>query len=118
VSERFPAHPEDIAWNLARGGRLINVVYDNWDPAICRGAIEATKRLGLDWAAIDIALDDNDNVVVFEANTAPGLRNPYTIKQIAKTFSWIGRHSTEYIERHLTAWTNNLLHPALRSRLH
>ena len=116
VSERFPAPnavgASRIAWNLALGGRLINVRYSDWPVPVCKASILAAERLGLDWCAIDIAVDVSGNVFVFEANTAPGLRNPFTIQQIAKVFSWINEHDTP-IPSERDRW-QNLRHPALQ----
>jgi glutathione synthase/RimK-type ligase-like ATP-grasp enzyme len=36
-------------------------------------AIKATKAIGLDFSGVDIALDKEDNVCVFECNSAPWL---------------------------------------------
>lgn len=111
VSERFPANPSDIAWNLAVGGRLINSRKEEWRPQDLLVALEAAKRLGLDWAAIDLAVDKSDTPYVFEANTAPGLRNPYTISRIAKGLRWSDTHPVP--ERTGDKTWKHLIHPAL-----
>lgn len=111
VSERFPASPDAVAWNLAMGGRLINVRYKEWPVSVLQASLTAAQRLNLDWCALDVAVDGN-RIVVFEANTAPGLRNPFTIKQIARVFSWIdGNGSPEPRVKEAT-W-KTLVHPAL-----
>jgi len=112
VSERFPADAKAVAWNLAMGGRLINVRYKEWPIPVCKAAIAATEKLGLDWCAIDLAVDTGGDLFVFEANTAPGLRNPFTIGQIARTFTWIDQHGTPKPAKGSTWQT--LMHPALR----
>ena len=113
VSERFPADnavgKQLIAWNLAVGGTLINVRYKDWPIPVCKAAILAAERLGLDWCAIDAAVDISNNVFVFEGNCAPGLRNPFTIQQIARVFTWIDGHDTGPVNK-------GLIHPALRGR--
>lgn len=112
VSERFPANNTAIAWNLARGGRLINAKFKTWPIEVCKASIEACKRLGLDWGAIDVALDKKGKCYVFEANTAPGLRNPYTLKQIAKALVWTESNPAPK-EVKGDSW-KALLHPALK----
>lgn len=113
VSERFPAKKTDVAWNLAMGGRLINIARAGWDTKAVVAAIRATKLIGLDWGAVDVAIDENGKPIVFEVNTAPGLRNPYTIHQIAKALRWIGNNSrTKIAEVGGKQW-RDLIHPAL-----
>ena len=110
VSQRFPGQ-HAIAWNLGMGGRLINVEKNEWPKIVVIAAINATKRLGLDWAAIDVATAKDGRTVVFEANTAPGLRNKYTINRIAKALSWADKNPPPP-EAKGDTW-KNLLHPGL-----
>lgn len=86
-SERIPKDDQVIAWNLAMGNRLINLPRRELPAAVKTASIEAMKRLGLDWGAVDICISTEGKPLVFEVNTAPGLRNPYTIKKIARAFS-------------------------------
>lgn len=113
VSERFPAAPGEIAWNLARGGKLINVRRGDWSLAICKAAIVACEKLGLDFGAIDLALCTDGRIVVFEANTAPGLRNKFTLKEIATALEWTETNPQPRPKENPTKW-QHLLHPALR----
>jgi hypothetical protein len=94
------------------GGKLINLGYKAWPIPVIQAALQAAKQLQLDWCAIDAATDKAGSVVVFEANTAPGLRNPYTIKQIGKTLAWIDKNGTPK-EQKGEKW-QRFLHPALR----
>lgn len=113
MSQRFPANAQAVAWNLAQGGKLINVKFKSWPLAVCAAAIEATKRVGLDWSAMDLAVDQAGKAVVFEANTAPGLRNPYTLSSISKAFSWADKHSTLPKPGNGTKW-QGYVHPSLK----
>lgn len=90
VSERFPAHATDVAWNLARGGRLINLERKAWPTDILRAALEAARRLGLGFGAVDACFCTEGRAWIFEANTSPALRNKFTIKQIAKGLAACG----------------------------
>jgi len=123
VSQRFPANPGDMAWNLAMGGRLVNVKYKEWPIAACQVALQGAARLGLDWAAMDVCLGTRQLAPmateprpwVFEANTAPGLRNPHTMKQIVKGLLWLEDHKPpKPAPPEETRW-QRLLHPALRT---
>lgn len=117
VSERFPPDGAEgvkaIAWNLAMGGKLINVRYKSWPINVCKAAIAAARKLGLDWCALDLTTDTGGDVWVFEANTAPGLRNKFTIAQIARVFAWAGENDTPKTAKGST-W-QSLIHPALKS---
>ena len=87
VSERFGASPTEIAWNIARGGRLINVERTEWPINVIRTALEAMRRLGLGFGAVDVCICTQGRAWVFEANTSPALRNKYTIKKIAQSLA-------------------------------
>ena len=115
VSQRFPARITDVAWNLNLGGRLLNVHKRDWPLEAIFASIAAMNCIGLDWGAVDVAQDVNDRVVVFEVNTAPGLRNPYTMTQIARVFNWSETHHIPIpIPREeITQW-RHVIHPALR----
>jgi hypothetical protein len=116
ISQRFPANESAIAWNLEMGGKLINVRYKEWPLKAANAAILAAKKLGLDWAAIDVAIDKAGKPVVFEANTAPGLRNPYTLSHIAKTLVWTDSHPyPKPIGKDVKSW-RSLIHPALKQK--
>lgn len=90
VSERFPSSPSDIAWNLARGGRLINVNRKDWPISVVQAGIAAMGRIGLGFGAVDVCLDESDVPWVFEVNTSPALRNKWTIRQIARGLAYEG----------------------------
>ena len=115
VSERFPANPRDVAWNLAAGGRLINVRRGDWPVDSCRAALKAAKKVGLDWSAVDVMVDVTGRTLVAEVNVAPGLRNRYTIEQVAWAFaSLISGDMPAPLDLNSTlAWTD-LIHPSLR----
>lgn len=112
VSQRFPASPNAIAWNLEQGGKLTNVKFGSWPMPAVKAAIEATQKIGLNWAAVDVAIDTKDRVVIFELNTAPGLRNPYTLGQLAKAFSWIEDHGAPEELKGADKW-KQVIHPGL-----
>lgn len=117
VSQRFPPPdtPNAIPWNLALGGRLINLRQTEWPVGVLKAAIEANQRLGLDWSAIDLAVDVKGRILVFEANTAPGLRNPHTLACIAKSLAWVDSNPTPKPIKDTTRW-QSFLHPALRKK--
>jgi glutathione synthase/RimK-type ligase-like ATP-grasp enzyme len=115
VSERFSGDSTIAAWNLAAGGKLINCKFKSWPIEVLRAAIDATKAVGLDFSAMDIAIEKNTGrVVVFEANTAPGLKNPYTLACIAKAFAYTESHELpKEVKAGATKWSS-YLHPAVK----
>lgn len=118
VSERFPGNSVSEAWNLAAGGKLLNCKYTSWSIPVLQAAIEATAKLGLDFSAMDIAIEKvTGRVVVFEANTAPGLRNPFTLACIAKAFAWNLDHDVpKAVPAGASKWSQ-FMHPALKRRI-
>lgn len=116
VSERFAGPGAGLAWNMALGGRLLNVRQNDWPIPVCQVAIQGAGALGLDWAAMDVALDMQGRAWVFEANTAPGLRNPHTISCIARGFQWAAVNPPPTALNGKEDTWKKLIHPALRSR--
>lgn len=51
----------------------------SYPEAVKEQAVAAVKALGLDFGGVDIALDCEDNVCVFEVNSAPGLEGTSTV---------------------------------------
>lgn len=118
VSERFPGEDVSaVAWNLALGGRLANLERKQWPLPVLTASLEAMRRIGLGWGAVDACLDTDGRAWVFEMNTAPALRNHYTIEQIAKAFAWIDSEDPETyaLTNDGTLTWKDYIHPALRA---
>ena len=115
VSERFPADASAVAWNLAAGGRLINVKRKSWPIAACNASILAARRVGLDWTAVDVVTDRDGRALVLEVNTAPGLKNPYTMEQIAWALGSVAETPTLPALPASAADWQTLIHPSLVS---
>ena len=117
VAQKTPANPEDVAWNVARGGRFDNVRWGDWPLKACRIAIEAFNLSGLDFGGVDIMIKEED-VYVLEINSAPSLTSPYRQACMAKCFDWIvqnGRGHIPLIEAR-GDW-KKFAHPALDERV-
>ena len=115
VSERFPADSSAVAWNLAAGGRLINVKRKSWPIVACNASILAARRVGLDWTAVDVVTDASGRALVLEVNTAPGLKNPYTMEQIAWALGSVAETPTLPALTASAADWQTLIHPSLVS---
>lgn len=117
VSKRICDDPEQVAWNVALGARMVKITRKNWPINVVKTAIKAAKALDLNWGAIDLAIATTGEVVVFEANTAPGLSpNARSLPLIAKAFAWAGDHIlfADAPPDTGTTW-KAFLHPALRA---
>src|SRR5690606_2071639 len=54
VARKTPGNPDDVAWNVARGGRFDNVRWGEWPLKAVRVAIEAFNMSDLDFGGVDI----------------------------------------------------------------
>lgn len=117
VARKTPANPQDIAWNVARGGRFDNVRFGDWPLKAVRFAVEAFNLSGLDFGGVDTMVRGND-VYVLEINSAPSLTSPYRQECMAKCFDYIVEHGKERIPT-ITAkgdW-KKWAHPALSAEV-
>jgi len=97
VAQKTPGNPEDIAWNVARGGRFDNVRWDNWPLKAVKVAIAAFNLSTLDFGGVDVMVDGAGNAYVIEINSAPSLTSDYRQSCMAKAFDWIIRHGKKRI---------------------
>ncbi len=89
VAKKTPANPADVAWNVAQGGRFDNVRFDEWPLKAVRISREAFILSRLDFGAVDVMVDDQNNVFVLEINSAPSQTSPYRQECFAKAFDYI-----------------------------
>ena len=89
VAKKTPGNPEDIAWNVARGGRFDNVRFNEWPLKAVRAAIEAFNLSKLDFGGVDVMLDAEGKVYVLEINSAPSQTSPYRQECTAKALDYM-----------------------------
>lgn len=89
VAKKTPSNPNDLAWNVARGGRFDNVHWDDWPLKVVKTAIKAHDLTQLDFSGIDVMSDREGNCFVLEANSAPSQTSPYRQACTAKAFDYI-----------------------------
>lgn len=89
VAKKTPGNPQDVAWNVARGGRFDNVRWDEWPLKAVRMSREAFMISGLDFGAVDVMLDAEGNAYVLEINSAPSQTSPYRQECMAKCFDYL-----------------------------
>ncbi len=97
VANKTPGNPQDVAWNVARGGRFDNVNWDNWPLRAVRVATEAFALSGLDFGGVDVMEAADGSCTVLEINAAPSLTSPYRQECFAKAFDWIVKNGKEKI---------------------
>lgn len=114
VAKKTPGNPDEIAWNVARGGRFDNVRWDDWPLRAIRIAREAFMLSGLDFGAVDVMIDRENRPYVLEINSAPSQTSPYRQECMAKAFDYIvdnGKHTIPLTEER-GGW-KKFIHPAL-----
>ena len=86
VERKTPGNPEDVAWNVARGGRFDNVNWDAWPLQAVRKSVEAFNISSLDFGGVDVMVDQEGKAYIIEINSAPSLTSPYRQECFAKVF--------------------------------
>ena len=117
VAKKTPGNPEDVAWNVAKGGRFDVVSWDNWPLKACRISVDAFLLSGLDFGGVDVMIDAEGNCYVLEINSAPSLTSPYRQECMAKCFDYIvnnGKAIIPLIEA--KGGYKKFIHPAVCSR--
>lgn len=117
VAKKTPGNPDDVAWNVARGGAFDNVNWDAWPMAAVAAAIPAAELSGTDFCGVDVMVDGDGKAYVLEVNSAPSLTSPYRQSCFTKCFDWIVKNmSTEKIGvKKLKNW-KDVVHPAVSDR--
>ena len=114
VAEKTPGNPEDVAWNVAKGGRFDNVRFDAWPLKVVRYAIESFNHSGLDFGGVDVMIGKNGGVYVIEINSAPSQTSPYRQSCTAKAFDYICNNGKEPIPlREGRGGYKKFIHPAI-----
>jgi glutathione synthase/RimK-type ligase-like ATP-grasp enzyme len=119
VAEKTPGNPEDVAWNVAKGGRFDNVRWDNWPRAVIEVSLRAWELSKLHFGGVDVMVDNEGNATVLEINSAPSQTSPYRQQCVAKTFDWMV-NNTQYQRAPFDAPTGHrwrdFIHPAIYTR--
>jgi len=89
VAQKTPGNPDDIAWNVAKGGRFDNVRWDAWNLKAIKQAVKAFNLTTLDFGGVDVMIDKDNNSYILEINSAPSLTSPYRQSCMAKAFDYI-----------------------------
>ncbi len=90
VAQKTPGNPEDVAWNVAKGGRFDNVRWGAWPANVLEVAAQAFLLSELDFGGVDVMVEKGTGqAYVLEINSAPSLTSPYRQQCMAKAFDYI-----------------------------
>ena len=89
VANKIPGNPDDVAWNVAKGGKFENVRWNDWPLKACDIAIKAFNLTDLDFGGVDVMEDAGGNVYVLEINSAPSLTSPYRQEKMGKALNYL-----------------------------
>lgn len=90
VAQKTPGNPDQVAWNVARGGRFDNVGWGDWPLKVVRIAVEGFNLTDLDFGGVDVMYDQPNNVAkIVEINSAPSMTSEYRQQSMAKFFRHI-----------------------------
>ncbi len=89
VAKKNPANPDDVAWNVAKGGSFVNVGWSSWPLRLVKEAIECMSYTGLDFGGVDVMVDEEGRNYILEVNSAPSQTSPYRQSCTAKAFDYI-----------------------------
>jgi len=124
VIEKIVDNPDEYAWNVANGGRMVNVRWGNWDPVVVNAALLANYHDKLQYGAYDIMVS-NGIAYVLEVNTSPKVEEEYWSSCIAKAFDYalennIGLYGFGTPGIYFDGWGQSfwktVIHPALWKR--
>lgn len=116
VARKTPGNPQDVAWNVAQGGRFDNVAWEDWPAAVTIEALKAARVGGIDFGGVDVIVDADGKAYVLEINSAVALESPYRTLCTAKAFDYIVQHGKEYFPNPERIKTyRSVIHPAIRT---
>ena len=113
VAQKTPGNPQDVAWNVAQGGRFDNVKWGEWNLKAVQAAILAALVSKTDFCGVDVMVDKDGNPYVLEVNSAPSMTSEYRQSVFAKAFDWIVEHGNEYMESNKNKSWRDFAHPAI-----
>lgn len=120
VAKKTPGNPEQVAWNVAQGGRFDNVRWGDWPLSVVKAALAAAKVAapkGLTFCGVDVMVDADGKPYVLEVNSAPSQTSEYRQRCVAKAFDYIITNGKEHfldVEDGPRRTYKSYIHPAVR----
>lgn len=113
VAKKTPGNPDQVAWNVAQGGRFDNVKWGDWPIAVINAALKAAKVSKTDFCGVDVMVDAEGNPYVLEVNSAPSQTSDYRQQCVAKCFDYIIEKGKDHFpDVEVTKW-KHAIHPAI-----
>lgn len=115
IAEKTPGNPEQVAWNVAQGGKFTNVKWGEWPVRVALEALKAANVSGCDFCGVDVMVTEDGTPYVLEVNSAPSLTSPYRQQCFAKCFDYIVEHGKATfpdVSGGATTW-KDIIHPAV-----
>lgn len=114
VARKHPGNPDDVAWNVARGGRFENVRWNDWPMESIKQALSAARLSGTDFCGVDVMVDANNTAYVLEVNSAPSQTSEYRQRCTTKALLYTLENMDQTFEPP-TRWRSykDVIHPAL-----
>ena len=119
VSKKTPGNPDDVAWNVAQGGRFDNVRWGEWPMNVVNLALRVYQETGLNLSGIDIMTDQEGEAWFIEANSAPSLpynsdgSHTYRQKCVAKGLAYTLLENPEVFPYQEGETYRDVIHPAV-----
>ncbi len=114
VARKTPSNPEDIAWNVARGGRFDNLRWGEWPMSVVYEALRAARESGTDFCGVDVMVDAVGTPYILEVNSAPSHTSPYRQQATAKALANLIQTQVTYplLGYRLDLSWRDVIHPA------
>lgn len=113
VAKKTPGNPDQVAWNVAQGGRFDNVRWGDWNMDVVDAALQAARVSGTDFCGVDVMVDAEGMPYVLEVNSAPSQTSPYRQQCVAKAFDYIVRNGKQHFPNVEAESWRDVIHPAL-----
>lgn len=118
VAEKTPGNRNEVAWNVARGGRFDNVRWGDWPLDVVDLAIQCFNETELDFGGVDVMVGENGRPYCLEINSAPSQTSPYRQSCVAKYFKHILDHGKDRIPVARQGKARRYIHPCLDEGAH
>lgn len=117
VARKTPGNPQDVAWNVAQGGRFDNVRFKEWPLAVCKEALKAAAVGNIDFGGVDVMLDNSGKAYVLEINGAVAMESPYRTQCTAACFDYIVKNGKKQFPMpDRIKGYGTIIHPAVAKR--
>lgn len=95
VAQKIVNDPTQVAWNHAVGAEFVNVRWSDWNLRLCDTALKAAALSGLEYAAVDVMVEDGTLTPwIIEVNSAGSLppnedgSPSYRARCVAECLGW------------------------------